>query len=86
MLVCYDRPGMPDHSDEWRRALGVLASSPEGATEALLFAHGFMYKAITGLVDSGLATSTMEPFFVDGGLVEVMRFRITDAGRKALRR
>ena len=86
MLACYDRPGMPDHSDEWRRALGVLASSPEGATEALLFAHGLMYKAITGLVDSGLATSTIEPFLADGRIVEVMRFRITDAGRKALKR
>ena len=77
---------MPDQSDDWRRALEVLANSPEGATEALLFAHGFMYKAITRLVDSGLATSTMESFLVDGRLVEVMRFRITDAGRKALRR
>ena len=75
MLACYDRPGMPDHSDEWRRALGVLASSPEGATEALLFAHGLLYKAITGLVDSGLATSTIEPFLADGRIVEVMRFR-----------
>ena len=48
MLVCYDRLGMPAHSDEWRRALEVLANSPEGATEALLFAHGFMYETITG--------------------------------------
>ena len=64
----------------------MLANSPEGATEAVLVAHGFMYETITRLVDSGLATSTMEPFLVDGRLVEVMRFRITDAGRKALRR
>jgi hypothetical protein len=55
--------------------LEVLASSPEGATEALLFAHGFMYMAITGLVDSGLATSTIEPFLADGRLVEVTRFQ-----------
>ena len=86
MLACYDRPGMPDHSDEWRRAPEVLANSPEGATEALLFAHGFMYETITGLVDSGLAISTTEPFLADGRIVEVMRFRTTDAGRKALRR
>jgi hypothetical protein len=77
---------MPDQSDEWRRALEVLASSPEGATEALLFAHGFMHMAITGLVDSGLATSTIEPFLADGRLVKVMRFRITEAGRVALNR
>ena len=77
---------MPDQSDEWRRALEVLASSPEGATEALLFAHGFMHMAITGLVDSGLATSTIEPFLADGRLVEVTRFKITEAGRVALDR
>jgi len=77
---------MPDQSDEWRRALEVLASSPEGVTEALLFAHGFMHMAITGLVDSGLATSTIEPFLADGRLVKVMRFRITEAGRVALNR
>jgi hypothetical protein len=37
---------MLDQSHEWRRALEVLASSPEGATEALLFAHGFTYKEL----------------------------------------
>ena len=74
---------MLDQSDEWRRALEVLASSPEGATEALLFAHGFMHMAITGLVDFGLATSTLEPFLADGRIVEVTRFRITEAGRVA---
>ena len=77
---------MPDQSDEWRRALEVLASSPEGATKALLFAHGFTYKAITGLLDSGLAISTTEPFLADGRIVEVMRLRTTDTGRKALSR
>ena len=77
---------MPDQSDEWRRALEVLASSPEGATEALLFAHGFTYKAITGLVDSVLATSAIEPFLADGRVIEVTRFRITEAGRVALDR
>ena len=51
---------MPDQSDDWRRALEVLANSPEGATEALLFAHGFMHETITGLLDSGLAISTTD--------------------------
>ena len=49
-------------------------------------AHGFTYKAITGLVDFGLATSTLEPFLADGRIVEVTRFRITEAGRVALDR
>jgi hypothetical protein len=77
---------MLDQSDEWRRALEVLANSPEGATEALLFAHGFMHETITGLLDSGLAISTTEPFLADGRIVEVMRLRTTDTGRKALSR
>jgi hypothetical protein len=86
MLVCYDRLGMPAHSDEWRRALEVLANSPEGATEALLFAHGFMYETITGLVDSGLAISTTGPTLAGGRLVEVTRITITYRGRVALER
>jgi len=46
-------------------------------------AHGFTYKAITGLVDSVLATSAIEPFLADGRVIEVTRFRITEAGRVA---
>ena len=77
---------MPAHSDERRRALKMLADLPEGSTEALLLAHGFTSAVIAELVDTGLATSTIEPFLADGRIVDVMRFRITDAGRKALER
>jgi hypothetical protein len=77
---------MPDHPADWRRALEVLASSPDGATEAVLVAHGFRSETVTGLVDTGHATATIEPFLADGRTVEVMRFRISDLGRKALGR
>jgi hypothetical protein len=60
---------MPDHPADWRRAIEVLANSSE---------------TITGLVDTGLATATIEPFLADGRTVEVMRFRISDRGRTAL--
>jgi len=45
-----------------------------------------MHETITGLLDSGLAISTTEPFLADGRIVEVMRLRTTDTGRKALSR
>ena len=77
---------MPDHPADWRRALELLASLQEGSTEALLFAHGFAPTTITGLVDSGLATSTTEVTLAGGRPVPVTRVRITDAGRTTLKR
>ena len=76
---------MPAHSDEWRRALEMLADLPEGSTEALLLAHGFT-SAVAGLVDTALATSTTEPILAGGRPVEVTRIRITYRGRAALER
>ena len=77
---------MPDHPADWRRALELLASLPEGATEALLMAHGFKSTVITGLVESGLATLVRERIRAGGRRVEVRWLRLTDAGRKALER
>ena len=57
---------MPAHSDEWRRALKMLADLPEGSTEALLLAHGFTSAVIAGLVDTAPATSTTEPILAGG--------------------
>jgi hypothetical protein len=64
----------------------VLADTPEGATEALLAAHGFATTTIAGLIDAGLATSTTGVILADGQPVQVARVRITDAGRAALAR
>ena len=80
------RLDMPDYPAEWRRALGVLADTPEGATEALLAAHGFATTTISGLIAAGLATSTTGVILADGQPVQLTRVRITDAGRAALAR
>jgi hypothetical protein len=71
---------MPDYPAEGRRALEMLAVSPEGA-----IAHGFAATTITGLVDTGLATQTIEYVLAARHRYELMtRFKITDAGRVAL--
>ena len=57
---------------ERRRALQLLASIPFGASETVMFAHGFKRKTLAGLVRAGLATP------------ERKTLRITDAGRKAI--
>jgi hypothetical protein len=57
-------------SDHRRRALTVLAGSPDGCTEALLMAHGFTTALLADLVRDGFVTATM-------------RLRITErAGRR----
>jgi len=77
---------MPDHPADWRRALAVLADTPQGATKALLAAHGISSAIVSELVDSGLATSNTEVTLVDARPVQVTRLRITDAGRASLER
>jgi len=71
-----------------RRALELLellASSPHGATEALLVrAHGFNSDMIAGLVRAGFATAERETMKAGAKPVEVVRFRITAAGRGAI--
>ena len=57
-----------------RRALAMLAGSPDGCTPASLLAHGFPRELITKLVEAGLATTRGST-----------RLRITEAGRRALR-
>jgi hypothetical protein len=71
---------------EWRRALELLADSPDGSTTALMLAHGFTSTVIAGLVDAGLATSTTEPVLAGGRPVDVTRIRITYRGVLALER
>ena len=70
---------------EQREALELLASDPQGATEQLLVvAHGFESDMIAWLVRSGLATATRESMKAGGKTVEVVRIRITTAGRRAI--
>jgi hypothetical protein len=67
-----------------RRALELLAASPDGATEAILVAHGFTIDLLVELVRAGLATAKAERVMAGGRSMEVARVRITDEGRRIL--
>ena len=43
-----------------RRALELLASCPDGCTEAIMLAHGFSIERMVELVRAGLATAKAE--------------------------
>jgi hypothetical protein len=78
-------PHRPRLTPEQREALELLASEPQGATEELLvLAHGFDGDIIAGPVRSGLAMARRENMKAGGRAIEVVRIRITGAGRKAL--
>ena len=65
--------------------LSLLASSPHGATEALLVrVHGFDNDMIAGVVRAGLAIAERETMKAGAKPVDVVRLRITAAGRKAI--
>ena len=59
-------------SKEQRRALQLLASIPFGASETIMFAHGFTRQTLAVLAREGLATAKRKTV------------KITDAGRKAI--
>ena len=67
-----------------RRALELLASSPDGCTEALMLANRFPVETLVELIRSGLASAETERMIADGKQIEVARVRITEAGRRAL--
>jgi hypothetical protein len=68
-----------------RRALELLANSPDGATsELLVVVHGISRDTIAGLVRTGLATARYEAVRAGGKTTSGKRYRITNAGRMAL--
>jgi hypothetical protein len=67
-----------------RRALEVLASCPDGCTEAIMLVHGFTIKQMVELVHTGLATAHSQRVIVGRRTIEVARVKITEAGRPAL--
>jgi hypothetical protein len=72
-------------SAEQRRALAMLSTSGHnGATQPFLVAHGFGGAMLTGLVNRGLVIMTLEKVRAGGKMIEVVKVRITDAGRDAL--
>jgi hypothetical protein len=79
-------PREPSLSIEQRRALALLASIPHGIIEDLLVLnHEVDRAAIAGLVQEGLATEGREILAAsDRTTIDLVRIRITDAGRRAL--
>ena len=67
-----------------RRALELLAASPDGCTEALMFANGFTAELLIELVRAGLASAHAERMVAGGKMTEVARVKISEAGWKAL--
>jgi hypothetical protein len=67
-----------------RRALRLLADAPEGMTEALMLAHGFRVELLVDLCIAGLATAKPEQMRAGRRTMEVVRMKLTEAGRHAL--
>ena len=78
-------PPKPRVSAEQRRALRLLASSRHGVNAALLVhGHGFKRRVLAGLVRRKLTAAEREVAMAGGKAVEVVRIRITAAGRSAI--
>ena len=69
-------------TSEERRALALLANDPNGATEAQLVEQGFSVPMLARLVVDGLVVARHE---AGGRTVDIVRVKITDAGRAALK-
>ena len=67
---------------EQRRALQLLAGVPFGATQTAMFVNGFARQTLKRLLRAGLATTQGEN--LNAGSPSIGRFRITEAGRRAL--
>src|SRR5262249_11654995 len=67
-----------------RRALELLAASPDGCTEALMFGNGFPAELLIELVRAGLASAHAERMVADGKMTELARMKLSEAGWQAL--
>jgi hypothetical protein len=65
-----------------RRALELLASSPDGCTEGLMVANGFTIELLLEAVRTGLVSAHAERRVVDRKMTEVARMGITNEGRR----
>ena len=75
---------MPTPKQQRRRALELLEASIDGCTETIMLAYGFKTELLVELVNAGLATASIEGTVAGRRRVEVIRMRITAAGRRAL--
>jgi hypothetical protein len=71
-------------TNEQRRALRLLARSPNGCTEAIMLAHGFESAMLDKLTLDGLARVEVHDMRVAGRRAKVVWLQITPAGRKAI--
>jgi hypothetical protein len=69
---------------EQRRALELIAGRPGGYTKGRVLAEGFTADMLSDLVREGLATTQRDTLRVGGRTIGVERYRITDAGRRAI--
>ena len=77
---CHHHGPKPDR----RRALELLAASPDGCTQALMFANGFTAELLVELVRTGLASAHAERMVADGKIMETARVKISEAGWQTL--
>jgi hypothetical protein len=78
------RPRPRGPKPDRRRALELLAASPNGCTEALMLGNGFPVEMLVELIRTGLASVEAERMVAGGKQIEVARVRITEAGRRVL--
>jgi hypothetical protein len=71
-------------SDEPRRALRLLARSPNGCTEAMMLAHGFEVAMLGKLVLGGLVKVENHNTLAGPQRTKIAWMQITAAGRKAI--
>ena len=76
-------PRKPRLGNDQRRALRLLAGSPDGVTEALMMAHGFGTKLMAALVEAELETTSVERVVGGGRVVKITLLKISPTGRKA---
>ncbi len=67
-----------------RRALQAAEAAPHGCTELALQAKGFPVAMLIGLVGAGFLTAKPQIIKVGDRSFGVVRFVITDAGRRAI--
>jgi hypothetical protein len=76
MMFCQEAPSAT-------RAM-TTTTSVAPSTTSLLLAHGATATLMAGLVDCRLVTATSDRIMAGQRSVDVMRVRITDAGRAVL--
>ena len=77
-----DAAGVLTITREQRHALELLAAAgSRGITEAALIAHGCRVDTLAELLRTGLASMTLESMLAGDKTIEVVRIKITEAGR-----